>query len=66
MSKAKIDQILSGEMTTKEGSVGEKGTGLGLILVQELAHLNNGLLRIESTKGEGSTFMIEVPRREEA
>jgi signal transduction histidine kinase len=38
-----------------------EGTGIGLALVQELARLHGGEVRIESEEGSGSTFTVSVP-----
>jgi signal transduction histidine kinase len=37
-----------------------EGTGIGLALVQELAKLHGGDVRIESEEGRGSTFTVRV------
>jgi signal transduction histidine kinase/DNA-binding response OmpR family regulator len=46
-----------------EGSRGrtQEGTGIGLALVQELVKLHGGSVRVESTPGQGSTFVLLVP-----
>ena len=39
-----------------------KGTGLGLPLSRKLAELMGGTIAVESTPGEGSAFMVTLPR----
>lgn len=38
------------------------GTGLGLSIVQEVVHLHNGEVMIESKYGDGTTCMITLPK----
>ena len=42
------------------------GTGIGLALVKELAHLMNGKVKAESTLGAGSRFYFEFPKKKVA
>src|SRR5579872_762660 len=39
-----------------------EGSGIGLALVQELAQLQGGAIRVESAPGKGSTFVVTVPK----
>jgi signal transduction histidine kinase len=40
---------------------GKKGTGLGLILSQELAEKNGGVISVESEPGKGASFFLKLP-----
>jgi two-component sensor histidine kinase len=39
-----------------------EGTGIGLALVQELVKLHGGLVDVRSVAGQGSTFMVRIPK----
>ncbi|MBC8144811.1 MAG: response regulator, partial [bacterium] len=39
-----------------------EGSGIGLALVKELVTLHGGSLRVESVYGEGSTFIVTIPK----
>lgn len=41
-----------------------EGTGIGLVISQRLADLMGGSLRARSTSGEGSSFVLSLPRAE--
>jgi len=46
-----------------EGQQGRthEGSGIGLALVQELAHLHGGKIDVASEPGHGSTFVVSIP-----
>lgn len=43
----------------------ENSFGLGLSMVQEIAHLHGGRMDVESVQGEGSSFTLTLPLHEE-
>ncbi len=52
----------STEIESTPGTENEKGTGLGLKLCHELAEINNCSIAVESKPGEGTCFIITLPR----
>lgn len=40
---------------------GSGGTGIGLALVEKIVDLHRGTIGVESKKGEGSTFSVQLP-----
>ncbi|GAB1349825.1 hypothetical protein MASR1M107_20390 [Ignavibacteriales bacterium] len=50
-----------GYRVSRDGTEGETGTGLGLILSKEFMLKNGGDLYFESNEGNGSKFFIKIP-----
>jgi len=46
---------------SQPGTLGENGTGIGLLLCKELIELNGGKIWINSKPGKGSTFFFSLP-----
>jgi PAS domain S-box-containing protein len=46
----------------RERSSSQEGTGIGLVISQRLAELMGGSLRARSIAGEGSSFILTLPR----
>ena len=50
-----------GQLDSSPGTDQEIGTGLGLQLASDLVRRHGGVLKIESTPGEGSVFSFTIP-----
>ena len=62
MTREQIRRILTDQkqLDSSVGTDGESGTGYGLILCRELLNLCNCKMDIQSVKGEGTTFTIDL------
>ncbi|MFA7625915.1 MAG: HAMP domain-containing sensor histidine kinase [Candidatus Kapaibacterium sp.] len=49
------------EKITSQGTKGEKGTGLGLIICNEFILRHGGKINIESEEGKGTKFIFDMP-----
>ncbi|MEQ9188338.1 MAG: HAMP domain-containing sensor histidine kinase [Cryomorphaceae bacterium] len=47
-----------------EGTDGEPGTGLGLILCKEFIEVHNGSIEVQSTLGQGTEFIVRLLKHE--
>lgn len=47
--------------SSKAGTKGEKGTGIGLHLSHTFIQNNNGNISVHSKEGEGTTFIVSLP-----
>ncbi len=62
ISREDLENIFSHQMKfTKAGTMGEKGTGLGLTLVKEHIEKNGGKFWIESEPEKGTTVYFTLP-----
>lgn len=43
-----------------------KGSGLGLSLVRHIAQAHGGRVEVESSLGQGSTFTLVIPARQDS
>jgi len=57
---AKLFQL--SEHLSTNGTSGEKGSGLGLLLCKEMVDNHDGYISVESTVGEGTTFCVNLPQ----
>ena len=62
MTETMITEIFNSyKENVRNGTVGEKGTGLGLMMVKEHVEKNKGSIKVESEEGKGTTFIVTLP-----
>jgi len=63
MTAGEIERLFSiDSQLRKEGTNGEKGNGLGLILCMEFIEKNNGRISVKSVKDKGTIFTFMLPK----
>jgi signal transduction histidine kinase/CheY-like chemotaxis protein/AraC-like DNA-binding protein len=53
-----FDRFFQADATEQRGY---EGTGIGLALVKEMVEFHKGNIRVESTAGKGTTFIVKLP-----
>ncbi|MEM9258963.1 MAG: HAMP domain-containing sensor histidine kinase, partial [Bacteroidota bacterium] len=61
ISPTQQEKLFGSSVTSLPGTAGERGSGLGLLLCQELVVQNGGKIHLVSKEGTGSTFTIHLP-----
>ncbi len=62
IDQASINRLFRIEDTYQiDGTAGEKGTGLGLIICKEFIDMHHGKIWVDSELGKGSTFHFTIP-----
>ena len=58
ISKEVMERIFEPFFTTKKGG---KGTGLGLAIVEQVVEEHGGTIKVDSTEGMGTVFLVKLP-----
>ena len=61
--KMQDDLFRDSKKSSRLGTSGEVGTGLGLDIVQLYVELHKGKIWVESTLNKGTSFFIEIPQK---
>jgi len=66
MTRAQMDELFQPYNRLGRERTAVEGTGIGLVISRRLAELMGGSLRAQSVAGEGSTFLLTLPRAPDA
>ncbi|SMO57275.1 two-component regulator propeller domain-containing protein [Gracilimonas mengyeensis] len=62
MSAKMANELLKlGVNTSRYGTDNEKGSGLGLLICQEMTEMHHGTILIDTEEGRGTTFTVRLP-----
>ncbi|MFD2970240.1 sensor histidine kinase [Sphingobacterium bambusae] len=61
MSSKKVKELFSHPQHPSYGTSGERGTGLGLVLVNNLVQINQGTIKVLSRENVGTTVQLLFP-----
>jgi signal transduction histidine kinase len=64
IATSRLEKVFERFETTSEPEAG--GLGLGLAIVKEIVELHQGVIRVESEQGNGSTFTFVLPHPQES
>jgi signal transduction histidine kinase len=56
----RLSEIFDRDNESTDGTNGEKGTSLGLLMCKEYAEANGGKMSAESAEGKGTTFIVSL------
>ncbi len=62
MTKEEVERLFDAESHfSTPGTLNEKGSGLGMLIVSEFVKENNGTINVSSEKNIGTTFKVTLP-----
>lgn len=65
IEEERLKILMEESMESTQGTNGEKGMGIGMLLCKRLVHLDGGYLEVNSKRGEGTSVKLLYPRPQE-